>query len=52
MFMNLGRLMLDWTLFYEKQMEGLGLLSLVQDTTIWWKLGAMTLERTLRPQSN
>jgi hypothetical protein len=49
--MNPGQLILDWTLRYEERMEALGLLPLVENTTIWWKLWATTLERTLRPKN-
>ena len=49
--MNPGQLILDLTLRYEAQMDALGLLPLVEETTIWWKLWATTLERMMRPQS-
>ncbi len=49
--MNPGKAILEGTLLFEAQMNALGLLPLVENTTIWWKLWATTLERTLRPKN-
>jgi hypothetical protein len=50
--MNLGQMILDWTLRYEARMDALGLLPVVEGTTIWWKLWATTLERSMRPKND
>ncbi len=46
--MNLGTYILEWTLLYEEHMRQLGLLPLVEKTTIWWKLYAASLNRKAR----
>lgn len=46
--MNIGTIWLNGILAYEQSMKVLGLLPLVEQSTIWYKLQAISLERLLR----